>query len=521
MKRYYTLFSILLSIVSAQAQDSLVRYSEIHFTSDFERKAFHKFFKKGDQSGVVELLLSPSPVGPAQILITNARLDETVKKLEAQGLDGKKPEKRLKTITDQVKSSFLTYYNPIIGFSEIFSSGAYNSISATALYALIFDRLKIPYAIQEKPTHVFPVIYPDQQKIVGETTPLDFSYRMFDAKYQESFVGGLKNSHRIGDAEVQAFTTEGLFIRHFYANRNISLPELIGLHYLNDSYQKSDKNDYAAAFRQCEKSYLFFPSTRCTFTLMNLGALVLQHTKLSPKERALFIAKVSRYNDWGITAEMIQGEFSKLNDEVLVRNNDRQLYRECADIVVNQGLQEDEIRNGVRYFQYYELGRADYNQGRYGMAKYNFAKALDIQPKNAELSATFLGTLAFSLRNTNDPSVLDTVLVYKKRFPLLDENNNFKSLLANAYLVASADGMNANNLKLAEQYMSDFEKIYEEGNADKSLIVNPNLVGEAYSKLCTYYFKKNQKEKARALVKKGLEIAPDSYELRIRQQMLN
>lgn len=248
---------------------------------------------------------------------------------------------------------------------------------------------------------------------------------------------------------------------------------------------------------------------------------MLQNAKLSPKERAMYIAKISRYSEWGITPEMIQGEFAKLNEEVLVRNNDRQLYKECADIIVTQGLQEDEIRNGVRYIQYYELGRADYNQGRYGMAKYNFAKALDIQPKNAELSATFLGALGFSMRNTNDASLLDTVLVYKNRFPLLLENNNFKSLLANAYLIASADGMKDNNLKLAEQHITDFEKVYTEGNADKSLIVSPNLVGEAYSKLCTYYFKKNQKEKAKVFLKKGLEIAPDSYELRIRQQMLN
>lgn len=520
MKIYYTIFSVLLTLLS-QAQDSLVRYSEIQFTSDFERKAFNKFFKENNQAIALELLLSPSPMGPAQILVTNARLDETVKKFNELGLDSKKPERRLKSITDQVKASYFKFYNPSIGFSDIFSSGAYNSITATALYALLFDRLKIPYAIQEKNTHIFPVAYPDQQKIVTETTPLNFSYRTFDLKYQEAFVDGLKNAHRISDGEIQAFSTEGLFARHFYANRNMSFAELIGLHYLSDSYQKSDKNDYAGAFKQCEKAYLFFPSPRCTFTLMNLGALVLQTTKLSPKERALYIAKMSRYSEWGITPEMIQGEFGKLNDELLIRQNNRTLYGECADIIVTHGLQDDEIRNGIRYIQYYEVGRADYNQGRYGMAKYNFAKALDIQPKNAELSATFLGTLGFSIRNINDATLLDTVLVYKKRFPLLLENNNFKSLLANAYLVASADAMNANNLKLAEQHLVDFEKVYNEGNADNSLIVSPNLVGEAYSKLCTYYFKKNQKEKAKALVKKGLDIAPDSYELRIRQQMLN
>jgi tetratricopeptide (TPR) repeat protein len=520
MRTRFGIFALIVSITLSYAQDSLVRYSEIRFTSDFEKKTFQKYFKENNQQVVLELLLSPSPNGPAQILIANAKLDDLIKKLEGAGLDSKKPEKRLKTITDLVRSTFLKQYSPIVGFGELFSSGTYNSVNASALFALVFDKLRIPYAIQETPTQVFLIAFPEQKRIAVETTTPAFSYRIFDTKYQEAFVSDLKNAHLISDAESSAFTTEALFARHFFASRNLSMAELIGLNYLNESYQRSDNNDYAAGFRLCEKAYLFFPSSRCGFVMTNLSVLALNQ-KMSPQERALALAKLSRYQNFGITTEAIQGEFMKINEEVLVRANNRTLYKECADIVVQYGLQDDELKNSIRYIQYYELGRADYNQARYGMAKYNFANALDFQPKNAELSATFIGALGLSMRNVNDASILDTMLVYKNRFPDLMQNNNFKSILANAYLIAGAESMDNGNLKSAEQSINDFEKVYITDNTDKSLVINANLAGNAYSKLCTYYFKKGQKEKAKALVKRGLEIAPDSYELRIRKQMLN
>ena len=157
--------ALILSITLSQAQDSLVRYSEIRFTSDFEKKAFQKYLKENNQEFALELLLSPSPNGPAQILMAKAKLDELFKKLEGAGLEAKKPEKRVKIVTDLVRSTFLKQYNPIVSFGELFHSGTYNSANASALYALVFDKLKIPYAIQETPTQFFLITFTKKSKI--------------------------------------------------------------------------------------------------------------------------------------------------------------------------------------------------------------------------------------------------------------------------------------------------------------------------------------------------------------------
>jgi tetratricopeptide (TPR) repeat protein len=251
---------------------------------------------------------------------------------------------------------------------------------------------------------------------------------------------------------------------------------------------------------------------------LSFAADILQK-KIEPIERAQLIAKISRYKDQGITVEVIKGEFLRLNEEVLVKQSNQSLYNECADIVVNNGAQDVELEKEIRYIQYYEIGRANYNQGNYSLAKYFFAKALKQQPNNAELGATFLSTLALTMRQKKDEAgMLDTVLLYRKKFPSLQNNQNFNSLTANAFLVAASLEMDNNKFKLAEEHVKNFEEMYAQ-NSD--LIIDSNVTGNTYSKLCSYYFKNGQKEKARALVKKGLEIAPGNYELRVRQQMIN
>lgn len=63
MRTCLGVFALILSFTLSHAQDSLVRYSEIRFTSDFEKKTFQKYFKENNQDVALELLLSPSPMG--------------------------------------------------------------------------------------------------------------------------------------------------------------------------------------------------------------------------------------------------------------------------------------------------------------------------------------------------------------------------------------------------------------------------------------------------------------------------
>jgi tetratricopeptide (TPR) repeat protein len=424
----------------------------------------------------------------------------------------------VKIIYDQVHTSFLQKYEPVIRFAEVFKTGNYNCVTATALYALVFEKLKIPYAIQEKPTHVFLVAYPKQNNILVETTTPVFGYLTYDTRYKQNFIDNLKAQKLIGSTEVQTQGIEELFNKYYFQSEDITLAQLVGIHYMNDALFYEDRKDLDNALTQCEKAYLFYPSLRMKYLLMHFVVQILATTQPKPLERATLIGRAARFSKLGITPDMIKGEFAMLTETVLTRDNNKPLYRQCYEII-DQQIDDPELKKDIGYYYHFEIGRQYYNQGAYTPAKNYFAKGMEFQPHNAELGSIFIASLANSLRNEKRAKVLlDTLNSYQERFPNLNDNNKFLSLMAIGYLMAYEEAMRDGKATAGEGYQQKFESL-KTSNPDVD--APQSLVGSAYSAAGTYYFRKGQKAKARAIIDRGLEFAPGEYQLRQRKQMIN
>jgi len=149
---------IFLVIISAHdswslSTDSLVRWNEISFTTSFEEHAFRSFLKKNDKD-YLRLFLVNSPTAEEDLKLFEKRMSETLNEITASGSLKKINEKKIRYIYDLVHSRFLIKYEAENRFYEIIRTGKYNCVTATALYALLFEALGIPYAIKEEPTHV-------------------------------------------------------------------------------------------------------------------------------------------------------------------------------------------------------------------------------------------------------------------------------------------------------------------------------------------------------------------------------
>ncbi|HAC25997.1 MAG TPA: hypothetical protein DCE81_13875 [Cytophagales bacterium] len=198
------------------------------------------------------------------------------------------------------------------------------------------------------------------------------------------------------------------------------------------------------------------------------------------------------------------------------RENNRSLYQQCFQII-EKGV-SPEVRREIAYLFHYEMARSYYNQGNYLMAKKYFALALNEQPNNVELSAILVNSLGLSLRNERNLSAAaDTLLAYRKRFPILEENTNFSAMLANAYAACFGDAFEKGKLSEGETFLKKFEELVA---SQPQISFESELIGRAYSEAASFYFNKGQKTKARALIEKGLEFSPDNRELRVRKQMI-
>ncbi len=116
---------------------------------------------------------------------------------QKQDIDTKSEVKKVKYVYDYVHKQFLKVYKLQNSFADIFSKGEYNCVSASALYAIIFTKLDIPFNIIEAPHHVYLVAYPQTFKILIETTSPEKGYYQFNDNFINQYVKILYNSKLI------------------------------------------------------------------------------------------------------------------------------------------------------------------------------------------------------------------------------------------------------------------------------------------------------------------------------------
>ncbi|CAN5268301.1 hypothetical protein BH09BAC3_BH09BAC3_23490 [soil metagenome] len=505
----------LLINFSLVAQDSLVSYKDLKFTSAFEKETFGAYLKRNEKNQYLPLFLSVSSVAsPTEYTNIKTRIRDIENYLLETGIEKRKSEKKVKAVYDQIHESLLKKYEMENRFHDIFANGNYNCVSATALYALIFEDLNIPYEIKQEPTHVYLLAYPNANNIVLETTTPLFGYLNFDPTFKENFVSNLKKQKIIGNAESEQKNTDELFNIYYFTNEKIDIKKLVGIQYMNDALFKNDHGQIKEAYEQTQKAYFFYPSPRCEYMLINFGSVLINTPGLPPKDRAKLIAQLARLKNHGITTDMIKGEFINLTSDLLIRQNNKALYKECVNII-RSGVTDKETIDEVNYLYYYESGRVYYNQGNYTMAKNNFGPCMELQPNNVDLGGMFVSTLGLTFRNErNNKSILDTLAFYQKKFPSLVENNNFNTMMSMCYVTQFGDEYNKGNVPEGDKYRRLFEDLVQ---SNKNIVVKSGMIGEAYGSACTYFFKNGQKTKAKEILTKGLQLAPDSYELKVRE----
>jgi tetratricopeptide (TPR) repeat protein len=519
MKKAYCFTICLLALSSwlyAQSVDSLVRFNELTFYSEFERETFLKFQKRD-----VDLFA---------LLMSNGNLlsDEKVKEgrekfyryVAAVGNEtaGKKTEKRVKVIYDNLHNKFLTKYELKNRFEEIFYNGYYNCVSATALYALAFEELKIPYSIKEEPTHVYIVAYPNGERIILETTsPLGGYYSLSD-DFKQNYIRKLKDQKLISAQEYATQDGKLLFDKYYFGqNTEVSLQQLAGIQYLNDAIYKADDKKPDESFRQLEKAYLLYPSERIANLLFYTGLQSFEAHKEKDSTHAVMLSKLSRYTSQGVDPEMILGEFGRVTQDLLFSAGKKKQYEQYYRIL-DRSITHEKIKSDLAYYYQYENGHLLYTQGKYKDALPYFEKTLTLKPENLELQGIFLSTMAQTFNaKKNNLEIIKQLDDYNTRFTTLQANNHFNSMRATAYLLQFNMSYSMDKISEGDKYRTLFETV---SNKYPDATIDANLIGQSYSNAAVYYYRKGQVSKARQLLATGLKYAPDNYELITRQRMI-
>ncbi|MBL6449888.1 tetratricopeptide repeat protein [Fulvivirga sp. 29W222] len=511
-----TLYFLLAFVATpAISQDSLVYFSDLTYSSDFEASVFEAYFRHNEHNYLALFLAADPEMEKGTFQQYEAAFKSKINSIDIAKLNRKKTDKKVKTLYEDVHDQFLTKYEIQNDFSSIFSKGHYNCVSASALYGIIFSKLDIPYIIKEKPTHVYLVAYPGSEKILVESTDPNGGFITSSDKYKQAFVEQMTNAKLISAEEAKTKSVPQLFDEYYFGDPDITLKELVGIQYTNHALYSLEKEDYKKAYTLLEKAFFFYPADRVITLLIAVNIDIIQKSDYSSSEDILHLAKLSRFTDYGISHDMIIGEFSRINNIHLINKGDAETYEKYYKQLVSL-LHNEDLKHSISYLYYYERGRVLYNQGKYNEALPFFSQAYELKSENLEINNAIVSAIAQSLRfESNNTLIIERLESYGKKYPQLMNNNVFKSMLVNSYLIQCGQSYDLRNINEATKYKALFEKNYTQ-----ELNVDASNIGRVYSLAAIYYFRKGYTSKAVNIIAKGLEYAPGNYELLMRQKMI-
>jgi hypothetical protein len=522
MAKQFILFLVLLNcqILFSQTKDSLVKKSALKYKNNEEKLAFSKY-NLSNSNDIVSLLLSSYE---KENIYSDTKaiqqIDECVNKLK-QDINGKSEVKKVKYVYDYVHKQFLKVYKLQNSFADIFTKGEYNCVSASALYAIIFSKLDIPYNVIESPQHVYLVTYPQSFKILIETTSPEKGYYQFNDNFINQYVKSLYNSKLISKSEYESNTANQLFDKYYFSSKGLTLPEVVSLQYSNYSIYHLEEKKYTEAIDEIKKAYYFNSYDRNKYILKSTLIFNVQNNKYEKKEQVENLALLCRFriqNDDELSNEFIKNEFLRLTESQLINNSNYSLYDESYKTII-QEVSDTVLNNEISYSYHHELARLGYLNNKDSAYELPHLRgAYKINPKNANLQGIILSYLEREVKGKNDPKdIIKLMDIYSKYFDFTNDNNGFNGVKANCILELSYQSFAVNDIIKGENYLKEFESLM---NTKKETQPNDNYVEKTYSFAAGIYYKKGNVAKARQTLKSGLIYSPDNFGLKLRLNQL-
>ena len=131
-------------------------------------------------------------------------------------------------------------YNRENQFIEIFETGRYNCVSATAIYALMLEKLEIDYSITQEPEHVYLSANFEGSTILMEGTDPQQGYFTITDKFVESQINSLLARKLITEEELKS-PEAGDILDELFPSEDINLQELLGIQYHNNMAYEWEK----------------------------------------------------------------------------------------------------------------------------------------------------------------------------------------------------------------------------------------------------------------------------------------
>ncbi|MCZ8355903.1 MAG: hypothetical protein O9340_14275 [Cyclobacteriaceae bacterium] len=510
------LAAFLIAIAShAIAQDSLVYFSDLQFQSNFEKDAF-KYINQPGFEPVFNLMLADGKLlNETDVERNRVSYFKILDEIKIKIAD-KSESKRAKIFISTLKDKYLLQYNKEADFESIFAAGKYNELTATMLYTLGLDYLNIPYQIIIEPANYFVIAYPASNPLRIDSAPSSIVFTSISNEYINQYVQSLRNQKVISEKEFKSKSTRELFDAYYYGMAGqIKLENLISLYYLNTVEKLLGEQKKLQAFEASEKALYISQNARALYFTTNLIAETLLSIPDKNLKHAELLGKLTRYKPEGYSNDVAVGEFLQAGEKLLISGNKKKEYDNYFTKLLSFTYQP-KLNEELTTFYHAQYGDYFSQLGEHDSAFFRYDKAISLNKENQNIHLAFIRSLyLLGDQSFTSKTFHERVLASRNKHAQLSNYKQFQQLVGSVLLIQATEAFQSNKPSVGEGILKQFEN-------DKALhVTQMSTIGTAYSAAAIYYFQKNQTQKARDVINRGLLISPDNFELKQRKRMIN
>ena len=458
------------------------------FSGDAEKKYFNEIAATGS-TDLFQLMLVAGNANYSTTTSTAAA--ERISTFIDQRLQSGKQysSKEIKKLYAEIHDAFFTKYVDNPAFAQIFSNGNYNCATASALYAVLLNKLNVEYSIREMPTHVFIVAAPSTYNVVYETTAPGAMIYQLNENVKKTYLEYLQKNKLIGQEELESGDRNALFEKYFYGNNAINLQQLCGLLYYNRGIEAVQQEDYVTAYKNFEKAYFLHPGLRMKYFVSTSLALNLyKATNLSEDEKITTLSRYMQVGDSAAAKEMIGDLFEKGSKKYLFQYPDMSRYVALYNSIVNVVKDSAFLRlarhdHYVDMAHYYSIKEELDSTRRYLDSLYNMNTS-DLLVKE-QITNTIYNVVRKLPQGKEQAAALKG---YFKSYPFLATNNSLQDAYVFSLIMEIGSKYSTENEKEGRPYLDELKAALDGQPALAKRL--ETYVEAAVPEICGYYARK-------------------------------
>jgi hypothetical protein len=426
-------------------------------------------------------------------------------------IENKSIKKQVKRVNKYIHENFLKSYKRKAKFSEIFTEGKYNCLTATELHALVFEYFDIEYSIREKPEHIYLIADPNGKNIYVETTLPSKGLYAFKDKFQREYIEYLYKKDIISSIDLKSNSHNSLFNKHFYPDKSINIYQLAGLQYSNLGLFSMQVEQYYEAMKFFEKACLLY-ETEKIFFLINTSIMNYLYSKKKEKEyHPELLAKYVNYNrEDRENMKFVEDYYDNMSHELTINSPEIEKYEHFNESFLDN-LKDTTIKQAYVYDYNFYSAYYYYMNSEYSKALNHLEYSYNINNENLKIKQMILDGISRHLFNNNNfDATLDSLKHYFNIFHFIEHDK-----VVQRYYIYSLMRLMGNHYKndeftQGEKYLNMFEQFVSK---HKIKDFDTDIIAFGFGELSAYYIRIVNYEKAEKYIHRGLELVPENQYL--------